>query len=360
MVIMVEGQMDVINIREDPEVIRRAKAARRKRLNRWLVDVYPYLLIWGIVVLNVLLNKIYRYPSDPRLVHTHIDFPVVTVIAIIFAVTLVITTFLLFNNPLFHLIMKRDKVLDNYPSSPRLKNALENVGLATGQKPLTYRMMQSSMPNAVGAVVWSKPYIVVTSGLLEIGLNESELTAIVAHEIARIAISKAISWRRIYLLTCMHVALPVLTIGLAPDIIYWLHKVFDNPLIIPPLKIWYVISAALFVFCPLWAIWRLSIETSQEDDLYADALAVTICHDPHALASAIHKVAEWYGGTDNWSRAWPRNLSGFSRRISRSFFVKPFDNYPLNVAEHGDPIDQRLEALKSIEEGHTIPADSWV
>lgn len=165
----------------------------------------------------------------------------------------------------------------------RLVNIVETLAIAAGLPPPKVGLMDNDARNAFACgLTPASAVIVVTRGLLD-ALDDDELSAVVAHEIAHILHGD------IRLMAAANILVRNLTMLTRNNPLRWRGGRQMMLLLIPPILLLIVVSAVLSaVAIALGRATRLVIASSRE--FIADAEAVRLTHNPGALISALRKV----------------------------------------------------------------------
>ena len=169
-------------------------------------------------------------------------------------------------------------------SDPRLVNIVETQAIAAGLPPPKVGIIESDACNAFACGLGPRSAtIVVTRGLVQ-ALDDDELAAVVAHEVAHIRNGD------IRLIAAADVLL---------GNVRWMQR--QNPIriegyrqilaivLVPPLLALFLLAGFVIgVALTLARVSRLLIATSRE--FVADAEAVRMTHDPAALISALQRI----------------------------------------------------------------------
>jgi heat shock protein HtpX len=397
-----------VAVLEDPEVIRQARAATRKRRFLWwgiplyytVVCVSSGVFMSFVYHLSERVNEGFKYYKS---IHpTLTDFLATN-----------LQLFVLFLVPIFMLFMfswiplRGLRPLSDYAASApiqvsRLTSSIEAVSLATGRPLLPCLVMTSSMPNAFSATIRGGPKLVVTSGFLSSDLTQSEMIAVVAHESAHIETGSAFKWRGPSRFFFLLVGMVLITIWWGTSINDYLSRNFTyNSSAFMPLF-------TILVLLPIPVAVYLGVHLDRQDDIFADATAAMITRDPEALISAIEKIAASKGAIDyslfgiTAIVPRPEEQRTLSMRALKYLFVNPLergtgpeldrrwmvsvhryfhDNLTVitrprrkdreklraEPGERGGTIHERLAALREILDGGCyleaqtlkIPADTW-
>jgi Zn-dependent protease with chaperone function len=169
-------------------------------------------------------------------------------------------------------------------SHPRLCNIVETLAIGAGLPFPKIGVIETEACNAFACgISQSSAVVVVTSGLLE-ALDDDELTAVIAHEIAHIRNGD------IQLMAAANVMLRSL-LYLQQNCMLRIADFRQIILIVivPPFLVLFLVGAFVSGFALLLArVSRLMISSSRE--LIADAEAVRMTHNPAALVSALRRI----------------------------------------------------------------------
>jgi Zn-dependent protease with chaperone function len=337
---------------EDPEVIKKERAARRKRhVIRWGIFVY-YAGLCGAIA--IYLSFVYhlgthvRPEIDLRPYQSYFQsvsapkFPTLLEILksniellIPFGV-LVLILMVISWSPVRGLRPLPDYEAYAPLQVSRLKSSIEAVSLATGRPFLPCLVMIASMPNALAATIRGKPKLVVTSGLLHSDLTPGEMTAVAAHESVHVASGDALSWRGPSRLFLPLAALVSISIWWGVSVSDYLDSNFLN---YNSGLFFFLFSLLLVAPIPIWIYFE--VQLNRQDDLFADATAVMITRDPEALISAIEKIAAWEGTIDfslfGIGALMPlgEEQGVLPRRASKHLFIDPLER------DRGPKVDRK-------------------
>ena len=169
-------------------------------------------------------------------------------------------------------------------SHPRLCNIVETLAIGAGLPFPKVGVIETPALNAFACgISQSAAVVVVTSGLIE-ALDDDELTAVIAHEIAHIRNGD------IQLMAAANVMLRSL-LYLQKNSMLRIEDFRQIVLIVilPPFLVLFLVGAFVSGFALLLArVSRLMISSSRE--LIADAEAVRMTHNPAALVSALRRI----------------------------------------------------------------------
>lgn len=362
-----------MNAFEKPEIIRRHEGVNRRRfLFRWGV-LAAYGCIWAFILIFFAVihaNRNREFEDLYTILNvkpSSYSLDLNRFISLLLLMAAIIAVFLIHGSILGRKVIRGLAPLKSWPlseraSANRFRSAIESVSIATGRAPLDCRILPSSMPNALGFIIKGKPYMVVTSGLLDSDLTQREMNSIVAHEYAHIIIGDALWWRSTFRLYFSLIVCYFLTLCL----------IF---LILPWIRSWEIsgFQAVLIVLMPLIAALPFPVfaflkwRSTGQDDIFADAVAVMITRDPDALISSISKIAISEGSID-FNRFEMISILGatngpLSIRMSmaRYFFVNPLRfkaveqpereaeierYFPLKEREEFSPYEKKLAASR--------------
>lgn len=341
---------------EGPDVLARQRdARRRKHVLRWGTLAF-YAFLWILIIVGGLMVTNTASENGPRISSLSISTGILIVLLpTLIWLAMIFLTYALAGRKLLKgmYTLSEDKARDG-ATARRLRSALEELSLATGEPPLQCMVMESSMPNALAVIIKGKTYLVVTSGLLEEEFTQRELTAMVAHEATHIATGEALSWRSSWRLFMTALFLSIITL----DINFITNLLTSRSLVggtNPFVMILIVVLAAL----PVGAVVYLSKRYEQQDDLFADAMAVHLTRDPEALISCIEKVAA-AGGNINYSSFGVGVIAPYAQKspaalpisASRYFFVNPFH---WDKDKHKDQ-EKRVASYLPLSEDQLLPA----
>jgi Zn-dependent protease with chaperone function len=169
-------------------------------------------------------------------------------------------------------------------SHPRLCNIVETLAIGAGLPSPKVGIIDTPALNAFACgISQSSAVVVVTSGLID-ALDDDELSAVIAHEIAHIRngdiqlMAAANVMLRSLLYLHQHSMLRIVDFRQVVLIV-----------VLPPFLVLFLVGAFVSGFALLLArVSRLMISSSRE--LIADAEAVRMTHNPAALVSALRRI----------------------------------------------------------------------
>ncbi|MDB5177863.1 MAG: htpX [Candidatus Saccharibacteria bacterium] len=218
-----------------------------------------------------------------------------------------------------HEIEKRD--------NPRLYRIVENLSIATGIPTPKVYIIDDPAPNAFATGRDPKHAIVAaTSGLLDI-MDDTELEAVMAHEMGHV---------QNYDIRVSMIALGLVSaIGILSDII--LRMFFfggsDNRNVNPIMLVFGVI---VLILAPIVAT-LIQFAVSRQREFLADATGAMTTRHPEGLASALEKLQQ-YGRPMQKQSTSTAHLF-FSNPLKPGAFAKLFSTHP--------PLEERIERLRA-------------
>jgi len=218
-----------------------------------------------------------------------------------------------------HEIQKRD--------NPRFYRIVENLAIATGMPTPKVYLIDDPAPNAFATGRDPKHAIVAaTSGLLEI-MDDTELEAVMAHEMGHV---------QNYDIRVSMIALGLVSaIGILSDII--LRMFFfggsdnrnTNPIVL-------VFGIVVLILAPIVAT-LVQLAISRQREYLADATGAMTTRHPEGLASALEKLQQ-YGRPMQKQSTSTAHLF-FSNPLKPGGFAKLFSTHP--------PLEERIARLRS-------------
>ncbi|MBN2026286.1 MAG: M48 family metalloprotease [Actinobacteria bacterium] len=333
-----------------PEVIKRGRSIHRKKLLlKWGVVIY-FCCIWSAIITLAIINYNSASSSaDSVETGRHLTFSNSYPFLFIWPLFILVAVLVFYcfgRNPLRGTQSLPEGSSDAPASVRKLRTALESVSIATGRPLLECLVISSTMPNALAVIIKGKPYIVITSGLLESNFTQREMTALIAHEAAHIAVGEALSWRsanRLYFTLAIFYVVSVWLLFVAEMLTSGSGEGIIGSL-------WFAVFLALAVF-PMLLAFNFERVVSRQDDMFADTLAVSITRDPDALISAMKRVIYSKGSinfsafkkTVKWGTQWGQVTSRYGMPIvaSKYFFVNPLYIDPNLLVDTSDSLFSR-------------------
>lgn len=222
---------------------------------------------------------------------------------------------------------------------PKLYNLLENLCISRGMPMPRLKIIETDAMNAYASGVTRRQYTVaVTRGLLNT-LNDRELEAVLAHELAHIRHGDV----RLMVVASVFVGI----IALVAEMIFHNGDVFARMLVsgdrrresnkegggIAAMLALIAIGVGILLLTRLLSV-ATQMAISRSREFMADMEAVQITKNPDAMVSALMKIS---GKSD--VQDVPNDVRGMFFDNSRSFFGGLFSTHP--------PINKRIYALKN-------------
>ena len=219
-----------------------------------------------------------------------------------------------------HEIQKKD--------NPRLYRTVENLTIATGMPMPKVYIMDDPAPNAFAAGRNPKKSVVcATTGLLDI-MDDSELEAVMAHELGHI---------QNYDVRVNTIAFALVgVVSLIADF-FWYSAIFggrdsNNN------SAFQLVALVMVVLAPIAAS-LIQLSISRKREYLADATGALTTRHPEALADALEKLKE-YG----------RPLKKQNTATAHMFLVNPLKSGSLSgLFSTHPPIDDRIAKLRGME-----------
>jgi heat shock protein HtpX len=213
---------------------------------------------------------------------------------------------------------------------PRLYRTVENLSIATGMPMPKVYVIEDSAPNAFATGRDPKHSVVAASrGLLNI-MNDSELEAVMAHEMGHV--------RNYDIRVMMIVFALVSAIGLIADMItrwfFWGDS--DNR---PSNPIFIVLAIAAAILAPFVAV-LVQLAVSRRREYLADSTGALTTRYPEGLASALEKIRD-HGSAMKRQNTATAHLF-FASPLKGQSIAKLFSTHP--------PIEDRIARLRKM--GH--------
>jgi len=211
--------------------------------------------------------------------------------------------------------------------NPRLYRIVENLSIATGIPTPKVYMIDDPAPNAFATGRDPKHAIVAaTTGLLDI-MDDTELEAVMAHEMGHV---------QNYDIRVSMIALGLVSaIGILSDVI--LRMFFfgssenrnTNPIVL-------VVGIVVIILAPIVAT-LVQLAVSRQREYLADATGAMTTRHPEGLASALGKL-EQYGRPMQKQSTSTAHLF-FSNPLKPGGFAKLFSTHP--------PLEERIKRLRA-------------
>lgn len=211
--------------------------------------------------------------------------------------------------------------------NPRFYRIVENLAITTGMPMPKVYIIDDPAPNAFATGRNPKHAIVAaTTGIMEI-MDDSELEAVMAHEMGHV---------QNYDIRVSMIAFGLVSaIGFLSDLV--LHMFFfggdrDNREV-PPY--FYIIGIVLVILAPIMAA-IIQMAVSRQREYLADATGAMTTRHPEALASALEKLRDYGRPMKNQSTSTAHLF--FSNPLKKGFFSGLFSTHP--------PLEERIARLR--------------
>lgn len=211
--------------------------------------------------------------------------------------------------------------------NPRFYRIVENLAITTGMPMPKVYIIDDPAPNAFATGRDPKHAIVAaTTGIMEI-MDDSELEAVMAHEMGHV---------QNYDIRVSMIAFGLVSaIGFLSDLV--LHMFFfggdrDNREV-PPY--FYIIGIVLVILAPIMAA-IIQMAVSRQREYLADATGAMTTRHPEALASALGKLRDYGRPMKNQSTSTAHLF--FSNPLKKGFFSGLFSTHP--------PLEERIARLR--------------
>lgn len=211
--------------------------------------------------------------------------------------------------------------------NPRFYRIVENLAITTGMPMPKVYIIDDPAPNAFATGRDPKHAIVAaTTGIMEI-MDDSELEAVMAHEMGHV---------QNYDIRVSMIAFGLVSaIGFLSDLV--LHMFFfggdrDNREV-PPY--FYIIGIVLVILAPIMAA-IIQMAVSRQREYLADATGAMTTRHPEALASALEKLRDYGRPMKNQSTSTAHLF--FSNPLKKGFFSGLFSTHP--------PLEERIARLR--------------
>ncbi|HET7301884.1 MAG TPA: M48 family metalloprotease [Candidatus Saccharimonadales bacterium] len=217
-------------------------------------------------------------------------------------------------------IQKRD--------NPRLFRTVENLSIATGMPMPKVYIIEDDAPNAFATGRDPKHAVIcATTGLLDM-MNDSELEAVMAHEMGHV---------QNYDIRVMMIVFGLVSaIGFIADMIFhmfWFNNDDESP---NPLFI--VLGIVAAILAPFVAF-LVQMAVSRRREYLADSTGAMTTRYPEGLASALEKIAA-HGSTLRKQNTATAHLF-FANPLSGKSVAKLFSTHP--------PIEERIRRLRQMD-----------
>lgn len=209
--------------------------------------------------------------------------------------------------------------------NPRLYRTVENLAIATGMPMPKVYVIDDPAPNAFATGRDPQhAYVAATTGLLDI-MNDSELEAVIAHEMGHV---------QNYDIRVMMIVFGLVSaIGLIADFfvrMMWFSSDDERP----SSPIFLVVGIVAALITPIIAT-LIQLAISRQREYLADATGAMTTRYPDGLASALEKIAA-HGSTMQRQNTSTAHLF-FANPLKAKSFMKLFSTHP--------PIEDRIARL---------------
>lgn len=211
--------------------------------------------------------------------------------------------------------------------NPRLWRTVENLSIATGMPMPKVYIIDDPALNAFATGRDPKHAIVAaTSGLLAT-LDDTELEAVMAHELAHV---------KNYDIRVSMIAFGLVSaIGMLADMFMYMMWMSGDRREVPPQMMIFGIIATLLA--PFVAS-MVQLAVSRQREYLADSTGAMTTRYPEGLASALEKIRD-HGSTMKRQHSSTAHLF-FSNPMKKGFFSKLFSTHP--------PVEERIARLRNM------------
>jgi heat shock protein HtpX len=215
--------------------------------------------------------------------------------------------------------------------NPRLWRTVENLSITAGMPMPKVYIMDDPAPNAFATGRDPKHAIVcATTGLLDI-MNDTELEAVMAHEMSHV---------RNYDIRVMMIVFGLVSaIGFIADMllhIMWFGGGDDEDR--QPNVIFIALGIAAAILAPLVAT-LVQLAVSRRREYLADSSGALLTRYPEGLADALEKIAA-HGSTTRHQNSATAHLFFANPLRQKNFAAKLFSTHP--------PVEERIAKLRSM------------
>lgn len=210
--------------------------------------------------------------------------------------------------------------------NPRLYRIVENLSIATGTPmPKVYVMNDPGLNAFATGRDPKHASVAATTGLLEV-MNDTELEAVMAHELGHV---------RNYDIRVMMIVFGLVSaIGLIADMIlraFWFSDNRNaNPIVI-------VLTIVAALVAPIAAM-LVQLAVSRQREYLADATGAMTTRYPEGLASALEKIGQ-YGSATRHQNSSTAHLF-FANPLKGQALAKLFSTHP--------PVEERVKRLRNM------------
>lgn len=284
------------------------KAIAANKRNTVIIMAVFLLIIGG---LGWLASMIYENP---------------TILYIVLGVSLAYTLFQYFAASKIALSVNGAREIEK-KDNPRLWRTVENLSIATGMPmPKVYIMDDPALNAFATGRDPQHAAVAATTGLLQ-SLNDTELEAVMAHELAHV---------KNYDIRVSMIAFGLVSaIGMIADMFMYMIWMNDDRKEVPPQVMIFGIIAA--IIAPIVAT-LVQLAVSRQREYLADSTGAMTTRYPEGLASALEKIRD-HGSVMRKQHSSTAHLF-FSNPIKSGFFSKLMSTHP--------PIEERIARLRNM------------
>lgn len=284
------------------------KAIAANKRNTVIIMAVFLLIIGG---LGWLASMIYENP---------------TILYIVLGVSLAYTLFQYFAASKIALSVNGAREIEK-KDNPRLWRTVENLSIATGMPmPKVYIMDDPALNAFATGRDPQHAAVAATTGLLQ-SLNDTELEAVMAHELAHV---------KNYDIRVSMIAFGLVSaIGMIADMFMYMIWMNDDRKEVPPQVMIFGIIAA--IIAPIVAT-LVQLAVSRQREYLADSTGAMTTRYPEGLASALEKIRD-HGSVMRKQHSSTAHLF-FSNPIKPGFFSKLMSTHP--------PIEERIARLRNM------------
>lgn len=212
--------------------------------------------------------------------------------------------------------------------NPRLYRTVENLAISTGMDMPKVYIIDDPAPNAFATGRDPQhAYVAATTGLIEI-MNDSELEAVMAHEMGHV---------QNYDIRVMMIVFGLVSaIGLIADVfvrMMWFNSNNERP----NNPVFIVIGIIAALITPVIAM-MIQLAVSRQREYLADATGAMTTRYPEGLASALEKISQ-YGAPLQRQNTSTAHLF-FANPLKGASLMKLFSTHP--------PVEDRIARLRSM------------
>lgn len=249
-----------------------------------------------------------------------------TILYIVLGVSLAYTLFQYFAASKIALSVNGAREIEK-KDNPRLWRTVENLSIATGMPmPKVYIMDDPALNAFATGRDPQHAAVAATTGLLQ-SLNDTELEAVMAHELAHV---------KNYDIRVSMIAFGLVSaIGMIADMFMYMIWMNDDRKEVPPQVMIFGIIAA--IIAPIVAT-LVQLAVSRQREYLADSTGAMTTRYPEGLASALEKIRD-HGSVMRKQHSSTAHLF-FSNPIKPGFFSKLMSTHP--------PIEERIARLRNM------------